>query len=158
MLALSPPKNRTEFRGFFGMVNYYRDMWKGRASMLAPLTNMCGKNEKLEWTDQLQEAFEMVKTKIANKAMRANPTFSRPFNVHTDSSDYQLEGVISQDGKPIAFFSKKLNQAQKKYPITEKELLSITETLKEFNYLMLGDRVTVYTDHKNLTHDETIHT
>ena len=58
----------------------------------------------------------------------------------------------------MAFFSKKLNQAQKKYPITEKELLSITETLKEFRYLLLGNKVTVHTDHKNLTHDETKYT
>ena len=86
--------------------------------MLAPLTSMCGKNEKFEWTDQMQEAFEMVKTKISIEAMLAHPDFSKPFEVHTDSSNYQLGGVISQGEKPIAFFSKKLNQAQKKYPIT----------------------------------------
>ena len=103
MLALSPPKNKTELRGFVGMINYYRDMWKGRSSMLAPLTSMCGKNEKFEWTPQMQEAFELVKTKILNEAMLAHPDFSKPFNVHTDSSDYQLGGVISQGGKPIAF-------------------------------------------------------
>ena len=158
MLALSPPKNKTELRGFVGMINYYRDMWKGRSSMLAPLTSMCGKNEKFEWTNQMQEAFKMVRAKISNEAMLVHPDFSKPFDVHMDSSDYQLGGVISQNGKPIAFFSKKLNQAQKKYPITEKELLSITETLKEFRYLLLGNRVTVYTDHTNLTHDETKHT
>ena len=158
MLALNPPKNKTELRGFVGMVNYYRDMWQGRSSVLAPLTQMCGKNEKFEWNEQMQKAFEMVKTKISNEAMLAHPDFSEPFDVHTDSSDYQLGGVISQKGKPISFFSKKLNQAQKKYPITEKELLSITETLKEFRYLLLGNRITVYTDHKNLTHDDTKHT
>ena len=133
-------------------------MLKGRASMLAPLTSMCGKNEKFKWTDQLQEAFKMVKTKIANEAMLAHPDFSKLFDVHTDSSNYQLGGVISQGGKPIVFFSKKLNQAQKKYLITEKELLSITDTLKEFNYLLLGNRVAVYADHKNLTHNERKHT
>ena len=100
----------------------------------------------------------MVKTKISNEAMLAHPDFSKPFNMHTDSSDNQLGGVISQEGKPIAFFSKKLNQAQKKYPITEKELLSVMETLKEFRYLLLGNSVTVYTDHKHLTYNDTKHT
>ena len=71
--------------------------------MLDPLTSMCGKNEKFEWTNQIQEAFEMVKAKISNEAMLVHPDFSKPFDVHMDSSDYQLGGVISQDGKPIAF-------------------------------------------------------
>ena len=85
----------------------------------------------------MQEAFEMVKTRISNEAMLAHADFSKPFDVHMDSSDYQLGGIVSQEGKPIAFFSKKLNWSQKKYPITEKELLSITETLKEFNHTSL---------------------
>ena len=90
--------------------------------------------------------------------MLAHPDFSRPFEVFTDSSDYQLGGVVRQQGKPIAFFSKKLNKAQRNYPITEKELLSIVETLKEFKYMLLGNRITVYTDHCNLTHTDTKHT
>ena len=69
--------------------------------------------------------------------MLAHLNFSKPFDMHTDSSAYQLGGVISQEGRPIAFVSKKLNAAQKNYPITEKELLSIVETLKEFKYLLL---------------------
>ena len=77
--------------------------------MLAPLTSMCRKNQNFEWTDQMQEAFEMVKTRISNEAMLAHADFSKPFDVHMDSSDYQLGGIVSQEGKPIAFFSKKLN-------------------------------------------------
>ena len=46
MMAMAAPKNKTELRGFVGMINYYRDLWPGRAHMLAPLTNMCGKKEE----------------------------------------------------------------------------------------------------------------
>ena len=90
--------------------------------------------------------------------MLVHPDFSKPFDVHTDSSGFQLGGVLSQEGKPIAFFSKKLNEVQKRYPITEWELLSIVEILKEFKYLLLGNRITIYTDHKNLTFDNTTQT
>ena len=99
-----------------------------------------------------------MKEKIANEAMLAHPDFSKHFDVHADSSAYQLGGVVSQEGRPIAFFSKKLNSAQKNYPITEKELLSIVETLKEFKYLLLGNRITVHTDHRTLTYPDTKHT
>ena len=55
---------------------------------------------------------------------------NKPFEIHTDASDYQLGVVISQEVKPIAFFSRKLNKAQKNYTTTEKELLSIVECIK----------------------------
>ena len=53
----------------------------------------------------------------------------------TDASHLQLGAVISQDNKPIAFYSRKLNPAQQRYTTTERELLSIVETLKEFRGL-----------------------
>ena len=51
---------------------------------------------------------------------------------------------------PIAFFSRKLSGAQSKYTVTELELLAIVETLKEFKGKLWGQRLNIYTDHKNL--------
>jgi hypothetical protein len=51
------------------------------------------------------------------------------------------------------FFSRKLSGAQSKYTVTKLELLAIVETLKEFNGMLWGQRIIVYTDHKNLTRD-----
>ena len=84
------------------------------------------------------------------------PDFTKNFDVHTDASDYQMGGAVSQDGKPIAFFSRKFNSAQEKYTTTEQELLGITETLKNFRTMLLGQQITIWTDHKNLTNAATI--
>ena len=78
------------------------------------------------------------------------PDFSKPFEIHTDASKYQLGAVITQENKPIAFFSRKLNKAQRNYTVTELELLAIVETLKEFCSILLGQDITVYIEHKNL--------
>ena len=73
------------------------------------------------------------------------PDFNAPFEIHTDTSKLQLGAVISQKGKPIAFYSRKMNTSQQNYTTTEKELLSIVKTLKEFRNILLGHHITVYT-------------
>ena len=79
------------------------------------------------------------------------PDFSKEFEIHTDASDKQLGAVIAQDGKPIAFYSRRLTSAQEKYTTTERELLAIVETLKEYRSILLGQKLVVHTDHQNLT-------
>ena len=72
---------------------------------------------------------------------------------YTDASAYQLGAVITQDKRPFAFFSRKLTDMQRKYSVTEIELLAIVETLKEFKGMLWGQDIKVFTDHKNLTRD-----
>ena len=65
----------------------------------------------------------------------------------------QLGAVITQNNRPLEFFSRKLSTAQQKYSLTKQELLAIVEALKEFKGMLWGQTITVYTDHKNLLHD-----
>ena len=152
IMAMKPPTNKHELRSFIGVVNYYRDMWIRRSHVLAPLTKLTGKDAKWQWGPDEQHAFELMKKIIGRQTLLAYPDFSKPFVIHTDASQTQLGSVISQDNKPIAFYSRKLNDAQTRYTTTERELLSIVETLKEFRNILLGQAITVYTDHKNLTY------
>ena len=82
----------------------------------------------------------------------AYPDFNAPFEIHTDASKLQIGAVISQKGKPIAFYSIKMNSTQQNYTTTGKELLSIVATLKDFCNVLLEHQIKVYTDHKDLTY------
>jgi len=92
----------------------------------------------------------MAKRVIAKETLLAYPNFNKPFQIYTDASHYQLGAVVSQEGKPIAFYSRKLNPAQTRYTTMERELLSIVETLKELRNILLGQQIEVFTDHNNL--------
>jgi hypothetical protein len=132
------------------MINYYGDMWIRRSEVLAPLTRLTSANVKFEWTDVEQTAFNKIKQIVGCETLLSYPDFSQPFEIHTDASKTQLGAVISQKNKPIAFYSRKLQLAQTQYTTTERELLSIVETLKEFKNILLGQQIVVYTNHKNL--------
>jgi hypothetical protein len=106
---LAPPTNCTEVRKFIGLVNYYRDMWKQRSEILAPLTKLTSAKNPWKWTDEQQNAFDTMKKIMARETILAYPNFEIPFEVHTDASTYQLGAVISQNGKPITFYSRKVN-------------------------------------------------
>ena len=149
---IATPKNKGELRSFIGLVNYYRDSWIRRSDLLAPLAKLTGKSSEWRWTEAEQKAFDTIKRVVAREVLLAHPDFTKKFDIHTDASKYQLGAVISQNGKPIAFYSRKLNSAQLNYTTTERELLAIVETLKEFRSILLGQDITVYTDHKNLTY------
>jgi RNase H-like domain found in reverse transcriptase/Integrase zinc binding domain len=153
-INVKTPTTRKELRSFIRMINYYKDMWIRRSDVLAPLSTMCGKTTKREWTDVHQKAFETIKRIMSQEVLLTYPDFSKTFDIHTDASKLQMGAVISQEGKPIAFFSKKLNDAQTRYTTTERELLAIVETLKEFKNILIGQRIRVYTDHKNLIYKD----
>jgi len=98
-----------------------------------------------------QKAFDTIKRVMARDTLLHYPDFNKPFEIHTDASHRQIGAISTQDNKPIAFYSRKLRDGQHNYTTTERELLAIVETLKEFRTILLGQRIKVYTDHKNLT-------
>ena len=149
--ALSVPKACKKLRRFIGMINSYCDVWKKRSGLLAPLTALTSKNVKYDWKYEHQNCFDAIKCVIGRKLLLAYPDFNALFEIHIDDSKLQIGAVISQKGKPIAFYLRKINSAQQNYTTTEKELLIIVETLKEFRNILLGHQITVYTDHKNIT-------
>jgi hypothetical protein len=83
----------------------------------------------------------------------AYPDYSKVFEIYIDASSKQLGAVITQDNRPIAFFSLKLSNAQRIYSVTKIELLAIVETLKEFKGMLWGQNIKVFTDHANLRRD-----
>ena len=73
-----------------------------------------------------------MKKIVSKDVLLAYPDFNISFEIYTDASDRQLGAVITQNWQPLAYYSRKLNNAQRNYTMTERELLSIVETLKEF--------------------------
>ena len=83
---LQLPKTKRQLRHFLGMVNYYRDMWRRRSHLLAPLTAMCSAKAKFVWGKEQQKAFEDIKKVVSRETMLAFPDFNKPFHVYTNAT------------------------------------------------------------------------
>ena len=92
--------------------------------------------------------FYAIKRVIGREVLLAYPDFNAPFEIHNDASKLHICSIISQKGKPVVFYSLKMNSSQQKYTTTYKELLSIVESLKEFRNILLENQIMIYTDHK----------
>jgi hypothetical protein len=111
------------------------------------------KKKPWRWDPIHQQTFGNVKAAITKETVLAYPDLFKLFEIYTDASSMQLGAVITQDSRPIAFFSRKLSNMEQKYRVTEIELLAIVETLKEFKGMLWGQDIKVYTYHKHLTRD-----
>ena len=118
-------------------------MWPCQTHILVPLTELTGKCS-FQWTPECQLAFKQMKALVSSDALLAFPDHTKPFDVETDASNYQLRSVIQQQGRPITYYSRKLNSTQHNYTTLEKELLSIIQTFKEFWTILLGSTIRVH--------------
>jgi len=140
-----------------GILNMKRPTIQKTSEILAPLTDLCGQNKKFHWNEQHELAFKVIKEQLTQETMLPYLQFDQPFIVYTDASEKQIGGIITQDNKPLGFFSRKLTDTKRCYPVTKQELLAIVETLKYFKHMLFGHKIIIKTDHKNLTHQVSAH-
>lgn len=102
------------------------------------------------WTSVQQESFETLKEAVSTAPILKIVDPERSFVLETDASGVAVGAVLSQDGRPIAFESKKLSLAQRNWPVHEQELYAIIHALKTWRHYLYGAQFKVYTDHHTL--------
>lgn len=149
------PRSVKQVRRFLGMSGWYRKFIRNYAAISSPLTDLLKTNRKFVWTEEAQKSFEDLKSILSSAPVLHSPDFSQPFFIHCDASKTGIGGVLVQknaegDEFPVAFMSKKLNQAQRNYSVTEQECLAAMLCIKKFRAYVEGHEFTVITDHASL--------
>ena len=155
---LNAPKieNVSQLRSFLGLITYYSKFIPDMSSVLQPLHQLLEADRKWKWTKECSEAVAKIKEIITSEMVLTHYDPNLPVTLACDASSYGLGCVLSHvmpngEEKPIAFASRTLNKAEKKYSQIDKEALAIVWAVKKNNLYLYGKKFTLITDHKPLT-------
>ena len=119
---------------------------EGYSYEAAPLIDLLKKDQPWQWSSNCQESFDKLKMVVASKPLLCLPDFVLPFEMHTDVSDKEIGSVLVQEVHPMAFESRKLNDAEKKYSMHEKEMTAVVHYLQIWWVYLLGTKFLVIID------------
>ncbi|KAA0032325.1 Ty3/gypsy retrotransposon protein [Cucumis melo var. makuwa] len=151
MLEWPIPKNVRELQGFLGLTRYYHRFVAKYGVIATPLTKLTKKNN-FRWSEEATKAFEQLKRAMVTLPVFALPDFQLPFEVETDASGFSLGAVLSENKRPIAYFSQKLSETAREKTVYERELMAIVLAMEKWRHYLLGHRFVVYTDQNALRH------
>ena len=140
-------------QAFLGLANYYRAFVGNFAHTAKPLYGLIkpGDNKQaIEWEPHHQEAFDKLKMSLLRAPTLHFPDLNKPFHLTTDASGVAIGAVLEQEGKPLGFFSRALNSAERNYPTYEREALGMYQGVQHWLVLLKLSTVYIYTDHKPL--------
>ncbi|KAJ0396884.1 hypothetical protein ATCC90586_002827 [Pythium insidiosum] len=140
VIAERPPRASVkDLRKFLGLAT---DLHKYSRNYALPLSSLLKKDMEWAWSVECQQAFDSIKKSLMDDPVLAIANQDKSFYVVCDNDG--AERVIS-------YQSRRLNSAERNYPVHDKELLAMKYALAKFRVYLLGDRhFTVYTDHASL--------
>ena len=154
ILEWPEPSDAHQLRCFLGLAGFYRRFVNNFSHIAAPLTNITGAKATWRWSEVEAKAFAELKHALTTTPVLATPDFAYPFELYTDASQFAIGATLLQDQgdglQPIANESRKLNSAERNYPVHELELLAVIHALRTWRCYLEGSKFRVNSDHLNL--------
>ena len=150
------PRTKKQLRAFLGAIGFYRQFVEGFAQWSALLTPATSKFAPtvVTWEPEMLEAFNSLRVSLCNCCVLNVPVEGDVFSLHTDASGRGIGATLNviREGveRPVAFYSKQLQGAEKAYSATELEGLAIFKAIFRFAHFLWGRQFVVWTDHKAL--------
>jgi transposase InsO family protein len=151
------PQKQRDVQQFIGLAQFYQQYIRNFADIALPLTALLGEGRQFVWNDSTESSFLALKAAISSAPVLRIFDPDLPSTVETDASGFAVGAVLFQtddngSSRPVAFTSRKMNSAERNYPVHEQELLGVVHALRTWRYYLDGSHFVVYTDHDTLRH------
>ncbi|GKC91501.1 putative nucleotidyltransferase, ribonuclease H, partial [Tanacetum coccineum] len=144
------PTTPSEVRSFLGLAGYYRRFIANFSKIAKPLTSLTQKNQKYEWGEKEEEAFQTLKNNLCDAPILSLPDGIEDFVVYYDASNQGLGCVLIQRENVISYASRQLKIHEKNYTTHDLELGVVVFAFKTWRHYLYGTESVIYTDHKSL--------
>ncbi|CAG5036780.1 unnamed protein product [Parnassius apollo] len=146
ILNYPTPTCRKDVKRFLGTATWYCRFVPNFSTIAGPLNKLTSSKKggpPFVWSAEADAAFKKLKECLVSAPVLSCPDYDKPFEVHTDASNYGVGAMLTQtiDGKehPVAYMSKSLSAAERNYSITERETLAVVIALEHWRcYLENG--------------------
>jgi hypothetical protein len=92
----------------------------------------------------------VLKNKITKQPVLVLLDFGKTFQVRCDASGITIGVILSQDNRPVDYFSEKLNDAKGKYSTYDKEFYAVIQALKKWRHYLIPKEFVLYSDNQAL--------
>jgi hypothetical protein len=148
------PKTVTDVRSFLGLIGYYRNYVRGYSRLIVPLFELTRKDVAFVWDLGCQCAFEALKGALVAAPVLIRPDFKKSFCLDVDWSPKGVGAILSQkEGRMervVAYASKGLTSAQRKFHPMEGECYALIWGIMHFKQYLHRNHFVLRTDHKPL--------
>jgi hypothetical protein len=145
------PRSVFEVRSFHGLANVYRKFIRNFSSIFTHILDTIKKEHKyFNWIEEAEKGFRVLKAKIIKQPILVLPYFKKTFQVKCDASGVSIGVVLSQENKPIAYFSEKVNDIKRNYSTYDKEFYAIIQALKKWRHDLILKEFVLYSDNQAL--------
>ena len=138
------------------MVNFVSMFCPELQKLLKPIYDLTKKSKPFLWGKEQKDAFEETKSRIQNPPVLIMPNRKGRFILYSDTSKLATGSMLYQfqDGKSrlIAYVSKRMPKAAKKYSITELEMCGLAINIATFSHLLRKVDFDAVVDHLAITH------
>ena len=150
------PTNVRGVRRFLGLIQYYAAFVPNMSEMTKHLHKFTKKGARFHWDANAEDNFSKLKKLLVTPPILIHVDYSKQIYLLTDASDDTIGAAlchkIEDKYRPIAFYTAKMNGAQRNYSISEKEALAMYIALKHFEPTIEGYHISIITDHAPLVH------
>ena len=147
-----PPQNVNQVCSFLGLAGFYRRFVKDLSTIVAPMNELLKKDTPFQWGDSQDKSFQELKMRLTSAPLLSLPDFGKTFEIECDASGVGIGGVLMQEGKPIAYFSEKLNGPTLNYSVYDKELYALVQSLETSQHYLWPKEFVIHSDHESLKH------